>query len=247
MTEYNENKKSVSEQIVETIRSGGVKMRPKWHFALKTILALTGGIILFLTLIYIASFAIFMLRQTGVLFAPTFGFRGGYVFLRSLPWLLISLLVVFIVVLEILVRHYSFAYRRPLLYSVAGIAFLVIAGGYAVAITSFHGRMFRSAERGELPLAGGFYREYGHQRFRNIHKGSVEEVFENKLTIKNRRDETLSVVMTPETYFPSGSDFSPGDLVVVFGDRDDHAVRASGIRKIDFDYDSDVRPTPRRR
>ena len=107
MTEYNENKKSVSEQIVETIRSGGVKMRPKWHFALKTILALTGAVILLLTLIYIASFAIFMLRQTGVLFAPTFGFRGGYVFLRSLPWLLISLLVVFIVVLEILVRHYS--------------------------------------------------------------------------------------------------------------------------------------------
>ena len=39
MTEYNENKKSVSEQIVEAIKSGEVKMRPKWHFALKTILA----------------------------------------------------------------------------------------------------------------------------------------------------------------------------------------------------------------
>jgi len=236
------NKKSIRDQIVETIKSGGVKMRPKWHFALKTILALTGAIILLLTLIYIASFAIFMLRQTGVLFAPTFGFRGGYVFLRSLPWLLISLLAVFIVILEILVRRYSFAYRRPLLYSVAGIAFLVIAGGYAVAITSFHGRMFRSAERGELPWAGGFYREYGHQRFRNIHKGAVEEVFENKLTIRSRRDETLSVVMTPETYFPSGPDFAVGDWVVVFGDRDDHTVRASGIRKIDANGDLDFSP-----
>ena len=146
----------------------------------------------------------------------------------------------FVIILEILVRRYSFAYRRPLLYSVAGVTLLVIVGGYVVAGTSFHGRMFRYAERNELPLVGGFYREYGHQRFRNIHKGLVEEAAENKLVIKDRRGEILTVLMTPETRLSSGADFLKGDLVVVFGNRDDHTVRALGIRKIPKDNDFNV-------
>lgn len=233
----NEQKKSARDLVLEAIKIGEVKMRPKWHFILKAILGVIGAFIIALALLYLASFIIFISRQTGVWFAPISGFRGWYVFLMSLPWMLVSLLIMFVIVLELLVRRYSFAYRMPLLYSAAGVVLLVVAGGYVVANTSFHGRMFRYAEKNELPMAGRFYREYGHQRFKNIHKGLIEEVAEKKLIIKDRRGEMLAVLIVPDTRLDFGADFSKGDLVVVFGNRDDHTVRALGIRKISKDND----------
>ncbi len=228
---------------MEAIKAGRVKMRPKWHFVLKAVLAALGGILLLLAVLYLTSFILFILRQTGVLFVPVFGFGGWHIFFTSLPWLLIFLLMIFIIVLEILVRRYSFAYRRPLLYSAAGIALLAIIGGYIVAATPLHGKLFKNAERGNLPFAGRFYREYGLQRLQNVNLGIIIEITNEGFLIQNRRNDILRVIITPETRFPLGTDFAENDTVVVFGERDDGAVRALGVRKVgdEFGPEPDMR------
>lgn len=208
-------------------------MRPKWHFVFKAFLAAIGVIILLLALLYLASFILFILRQTGVLFVLVFGSPGWHAFFVSLPWLLIFLLFVFIVILEILVRRYSFAYRQPLLYSAIGIVIFVLIGGYIVAVTPLHGRLFMEAERNKLPFVGQFYREYGQQRFRDIHRGIITEIIQNGFVIKNRRGEMLTVMITRRTRLPLGADFSEGDLVIVFGNRDDDTVKAFGVQEVD--------------
>lgn len=230
------NKKSIRDQVLEAIENGRVKMRPKWHFILKSALLITGTIILVLTLLYLASFIIFVLRQTGILFVPIFGSGGWRVFFSSLPWFLLLLLLVFIVILEALIRRYSFAYRRPLVYSAAGIVLAIIIGGYAVAETSLHGRMFKNAEKGRLPIAGRLYRKYGLMRFQNIHLGTITETTDNGFVIQNRRGETLRVIITPETRFPLGTDFARNDTVVVLGKRNDGEIRAIGIRKVSDEF-----------
>ncbi|MBU4141685.1 hypothetical protein KKE99_02325, partial [Patescibacteria group bacterium] len=93
--ENNKNQKSIKESILSVIKSGQVKMRPRWHFVLKTALAAFGVIILVLTVLYLASFIIFVLRQTGVLFVPAFGLQGWFAFFTNLPIFLIGLLIVF--------------------------------------------------------------------------------------------------------------------------------------------------------
>ena len=112
------------------------------------------------------------------------------------------------------------------------IAFALL-GGFLVAQTTFHSRLLERAEHNKLPFAGSFYREYGAPRFRNVHIGEVTEVTEQGFMIKTRRDEVLRIVVTPETRFPLGLDIQQGDRVVVFGDRDDDAVQALGIQRID--------------
>lgn len=230
---HNESEReSIKDKVLTRIKSGQVAMRPKWHFALRAILAALASVIALLALLYLVSFVAFMLRETGVLFVPAFGFRGLSAFFASLPWVLLAVSAAFVAVLEVLVRRYSFAYRRPLLVSLAAIILLVLTGGIMIARTSFHRGLLRQAEERRLPLGEFLYRGYGRPRLRNIHPGMVTELIEGGFFMQSRRGESLRVMVNPETRFPFGIDFAEGDAVVVFGERDDGTVRAQGIRSM---------------
>lgn len=231
MEKNSEKQETIKENILATIKSGQVKMRPRWHFFLKAVLATLGAIILFLFVLYLASFIIFILRQTGVLFVPAFGMQGWFAFFTHLPVFLIFLLIIFVAVLELLVRHYAFAYRRPLLYSALVIFVLAVAGALAIANTSFHRDISKQTEKDAASLTGKFYRDYEKQIFRDVHRGQIIKISNTGFLINNRREEVLTVIVTRRTRLPMGSDFYLGDIVVVFGDRDDGVVQALGIQK----------------
>ncbi len=158
--------------MVAAIKSGQIKMRPRWHFAVRAALLASGIVLFSLALLYLASFIVFILHQTGLWRAPGFGLRGLRVFLFSLPWLLLAVALIFLVILEFLVRRYAFAYGRPLFYSVIAIVLLVLAGALAVAQTSFHRGLFRQAEENRLPWVGPLYRAYNFDKF-NIEDGRL--------------------------------------------------------------------------
>lgn len=235
--ENNEQTKTIKEHILATIESGQVKMRPRWHFALKAMLAALGGIILGLTVLYLASFIIFILRQTGVLFVPAFGWEGWFAFFTHLPIFLIILVIVFIIGLELLVRHCAFAYRRPLLYSAFGIFVLVIFGALAVVNSHLHGNLAKYANDNKDTFVGRFYVDYSQQRFPDVHRGMIIEMTNNGFVMRDPGEESLTVFISRRTRLPFGADFSDGDIVVVFGSRDDGSVQAFGVQEIDAGLD----------
>ncbi len=220
------------ERVLESIKSGRVVMRPRWHFVLKAVLLAVGGSIIFLAILYLVSFTLFILRRTGILFVPSFGARGWYVFLVSLPWILILVSLVFILVLEVLVRQYAFAYRRPLLYSLLGIILLVFLGGFIVDSAHVQGRFSRFAEEHRVPFARDFYRQFQPPRFGNVHGGNITEVASSGFVMKDMEGDFFSVIITPRTRLPLGADFSTGDSVVVFGDIESTTIQAFGVREM---------------
>ena len=130
-----ENK--IKQDVLAAIAGGEIKQRPRWFFVLRGTLVGIGIGLGLCVVLYLISFILFILRETGVWFTPAFGFRGWFVFFRSLPWVLIGLSLIFTAVLEILVKRYSFAYREPLMYSVLGIVAIVAAGGFLLAGEAF--------------------------------------------------------------------------------------------------------------
>jgi hypothetical protein len=223
----------IKNKVLAKIKAGETRMRPKWHFILKTTLLAVGTVLATLTLLYLLSFVLFVLRQSGVWFPPAFWVRGLCIFFASLPWVLIALAIVFIVVLEVLVKRYAFAYRRPLLYSVVGIIILVLLGSVAISQTRVHQGFFKHAKEGRLPVAGPLYREFGMKRHKSVHPGIITEIADDGFKIENHRNEILTVIITAETRFPLGLDFVVDDEVVVLGERDNGTVTAFGIRRID--------------
>lgn len=217
MTNFEEE--AIQKNVFEAIASGKVKMRSKWYFGLQTILAIVGGIILGLFLIYIVGFIIFLLRQSGLLFAPGIGLSGWYIFFRSLPWLLILLSLIFLLVLIILINHYSFSYQRPLLYSL--IVILVIVTG---------GSLFVSYQRFNPPILENYYSGYGAGELTDVHRGEIVVLASNGFILQGLSGET-STVLFDSGMSPGGeSSFRAGDFVVVFGDRDPSGfIEASAI------------------
>ena len=219
-------------------------MRPRWHFVLRGGLWFVGTILAALTLLYLASFIVFTMHQSGSWFVPGFGWSALGVFFRSLPFLLVFLALLFMVLLEVLVSRYTFAYDKPLLYSALAIIVLVIFGGLAVGKTSLHSGLFRQAGKDRLPFAGELYRGYGMARSRELPLGMVEEITEDGWNVRNFRGEIVHVLVTPATSFPFGEDIEVGDTVVIFGEpQGDGVIKAFGAREISED---DVEAPPRR-
>ena len=233
MNGLDSQKQSIREKVLAAIKAGDVTMRPKWHFMLRAILFVTGIVLMFLAIIYLASFIIFILSDTGTWFLPIFGAPGWFEFFRSLPWILILLALVFIIVMELLVRHYTFAYRQPLLYSAIGIIVLVVIGSTSLAALHFHDHFLRYAEDIHLPIASDFYHGFGTTHHDNVHLGTITTTTDDGFLIREHRGGILRVIISSQTRFPLGTDFAEGDTVLVFGARNDDMINALGVREVE--------------
>lgn len=228
-----EKNNKIKEIVLAKIKSGQAKMKPKWHFVLRSVLLVSGIIILSIALFYLVSFILFALRQTGVLFMPAFGLAGVKAFFVSLPWILILVSIIFIIALEILVRQYSFAYRKTFLYSLFAIILFIVLGGWVTFASGLHQGLFNQATQGKLPVAGPLYRGMGFGHPQDVYVGKIEKIGEKGLDIQNQAGEKLEIKASPETRFPFGTDFEEGDTVMVFGKMEKgSSVEAIGIHCI---------------
>lgn len=234
MTDNDTNKRSLERNVMDAIHSGRVRMRPRWKFILSGALAALGLVILAFTLLFIASFSFFVLRQTGVIFMPDFGTRGLFEFFAALPFILIILLVLFLIVLEILVQRYRVGYRTPLLVSVLAILAIVVIGGYAIDRTHVHDMLLRQARiPGGLPPPIALVYRDGAQHVPNVYHGTISAVIPGGfLMLDDDGAGTTTVLVDSSTQVPSNTSFEPGEEVVVFGQAASGTVHAFGVREI---------------
>lgn len=225
-------KSSISDKVLDQIKGDQVKMKPRIYFVLKTLLIVLGIFIVTLFALYLVSFIVFALRASGAWYLSGFGFRGIKASIVLIPWLLILMFLALIIILEVLVKRFSFSYRQPILYSVLGIIIFVFLGSFAIGKTGLHPNLFQKAREGRLPVAEKFYRGFGMAKFHNVHRGIVSELIDNGFSIKTRNDEILTVVVSPETRFLFKGNIKAGDIVIILGKRDDHTITALGVRKI---------------
>lgn len=241
--ENSQNGKNIRERIVLAAKSGKLKMRPKWHFVLRSALWAAGIGVMALAALYFASLFLFINRETGIWLAPIFGWQGIIVFLMSLPWMIIVLVLIFTLILEILVSRYGFAYRLPLLYSALALLLAVFAGAIMVAQTSLHEKLSRCPRTdrpiddarfapNNTPCGKGVYRDLGPRRFNDFHYGKIGEINDKNLIITTRHREDLIVEISPRTRLPFGAQFEVGDELAVVGKRNGDHVEAFGIIQI---------------
>lgn len=223
---------SIQNAVLDKIKAGEAKMRPRWHYALKAVLILIGLIMVALAALYVASLSLFVMRENGALFAPAFGWRGMHVFFVSIPWILILLCIAFVIILELLVKHYAFAYRRPLLYSVAFVLLFTLFGSIFVVRSGLHENMYRQVVQKKLPVAGPLYRSVESHMPKRIHPGIVLEINDQGFTMQRRDKNIIFVIVTPRTHILPPGVVSPKEEVVVFGEKNGGGITAFGVRRI---------------
>lgn len=224
----NDKKSNIVNKILEAIRNKEIKMKPKIYFVLKAVLAVLAIIVIALFVLYLISFIAFNMRLSGIWYLPGFGFPALRDFFILLPWLLISAALGLIIVLEIFVKHFTFAFRQPILYSLLAIIILVLLGNFIIARTFLHPYLFLKAREGRFPIPIG-ESVYRGERFNNVHRGIVSKINDNGFTIETYQKESLDII----TFSLPKIEVKENDEVVVFGKRDDGKVNAFEIRLID--------------
>ena len=148
-------------KIIEKLKKGEIKMHPKWHFILKAVLFGLAVFIIGLFCLFLCSFILFSFRP--------------------FPWFLFLLLILFVALLEHLFNKYSFAYKRPVIYSLIIIVSLLFVMGLMMNKVCFHEMM----EKRNLPGIEKFYKKYPckeclKEKIRNLENPNFE--------IKKRRE-----------------------------------------------------------
>lgn len=219
---------TIRQLIMQRIANGGTRMRPAWHFGLVTALWALGILLVLLTTMLLISFVVFAMRQTGVMSAPAFGLRGVLPFVAAIPWLLVVLCALFVLGLEMLTRHFAFAYRRPLLVSLAVIIGIAFVGGSLFARTPFHPRLFDRAAQGRLPIAGPLYQRYGFGIDSTIYPGVISSLQGDIIMLSNRRGMSIAVRITDTTDIGEGI-LAIGRPVIVLGEKEGTTITALSI------------------
>ncbi len=227
----------IKEKVLERIKNQRLKMKPRWHFILKTILMVGGALIILLTLIYLISLIGFVLHQSGLTFLPAFGWPGLMILLSSLPWFILAGIIIFIGVLGLLVRHHPISYRKPLIYSLLAILILITIGGLISLEFGFHQNVWQRINKGPMEF---LYRS-AMPHPENVHIGLIEGMTEEEITIINDLNEKISVSVSSETRFPRGMGFQVGDQVIIWGRRDNGSIRAFGMGRFDNRFDSQLK------
>jgi len=239
MSEQN-SKNSLSQEVLAKIKERQVKPRSRLYFVCRNCLFAASVAFVFLSVSLLVSFIIFILRARGTLFLMEFGWPGIRVLLFSFPWFLVALVLLFVVLLEFLINRFGFAYRRPLIYSIFGVAVVVLSVGALVAATPLHTNAFKSAAESKLPVAGALYRSYGRAPLPpNVFSGRVVEPNSGQeIQIETLTGERLHIQISTSTrrrIINRNGVIKKNDPVMIIGEVQGARIRAFGVKKFEED------------
>lgn len=199
-------------QIIDAIKKGNAKMRPRWYFVVQGILIVFACLMTFFLLILAISFIVFALQQNGGLLATGFGLTGWAVFFHALPWSVILLSLALVLILLVLLKRYSFIYHQPSLYILLVLIIVIALGSFFIEAINFHHRI----EENDIPGIETVY-QYETTPQNYIYRGEIVELAPNGFVLENAIGET-STFQVASSAVLNLSLFKIGDFVMVFAE-----------------------------
>ncbi len=124
------NKKSqlkLAEKIMSQVKTGQIKMKPKWYFVVGSISLLSGIITLGMGAMFLVNLTVFTLRGRG----PMVSWKLQMM-LKNFPWWIPVLAVVGVVLGINLLRKYDFSYQKNFKLIVVSFVLAILAAGFMI-------------------------------------------------------------------------------------------------------------------
>jgi len=232
----NQNK-DIKSIVLEKIQSGKINMKPRFYFVLKVVSLAVVSLLTLLTSSLLISFIIFSLIGSGKLFLFGFGARGILMFFVLFPWPLLIVEIVFIILLEWLIKKFKFGYQSSLSRLVFVLLLISIAISVIIDFTPLHSNLQHRAEQRGLPFVGDYYRGIrrplpGQEIFRGVVSdvSTSSFVLDQKTDDDNMPNQKYVIILPPST--PQVAIPTVGDTVFVAGQlMPGNTVKAYGFQK----------------
>ena len=213
----------LSKKVMKEIHQKQVKMRPRAHFLVGSILlgiGLAGALIL---ATFFINLAIFRLRVHGPLGYLGFGRFGLRPFLATFPWLLFLVAVGGLFGGLALLRRYDISYKKSFLGLAISLLVLILTAGFLLDFLGFNERA-----RGLKPLGPLFPEQFAGEDWV---VGEILEAKNGELVIVTPRGEEVTIKMDEKTLLPFGKDFAVGERIRAIGEWQQGSFMAKGIGK----------------
>lgn len=227
------NEQELSKKIMQEIESGNVSQHSKNYFVMRALLWGLGLGVCALSAIFVFSFLLFKLRLQGVWVLPELGVGGIRDLLLSLPFFIMLYILGFSIILYWFTKSYSFAYRKPMAYTLLAIILIVTLGGFLVARTPLHLWAYRNF-RGPGPI-NFIYRDAEKTPLHNGVLGEVVSISSNKLDLLTIFKKHCELIISDDTFFPNKEEVVAGDFIIARGQNNGNSFYAVGIKEIPAD------------
>src|SRR5450759_706607 len=220
---------NMKQKILEQIEEQHLDPRATWRFRLERMLKHSAVAFRFaMTPLDLARRG-YILVQNGTLDDLRLGPRWAHPAFFDFPWQLLVLVVVFGILSFVVLRRTARLYRVARWWLVAALVVAVVAGAGAAYATNLTRFTLRAGPGQELFRRGG-------NPFGGMMGGAVIGVIVSRTTqrwvVDSLTGERWLVIVTEETYFPSGSDIPVGMIVRVVGRHLKTTIYAVGIRPV---------------
>ena len=223
--------------MLQKIREGRISMRSRAYFLARLILTSVLVVVTLLLSLFVVSFIVFSVQESGEQFLLGFGQKGLQTFLILFPWFTSSVAIFLLIILEWLVHSFKFGYRIPMLRIFFGIVIVAVVGSALVSLTPLHSTLLEKADNNQLPLIGAVYEEIHDSRApKGFFRGEVRSVATSSFVIThNDRDRDAddgSWVVVPPPEFDMKT-ITVGKKVYVAGETEKETVSAYGIHEFE--------------
>lgn len=225
---------SIKEKLLKDIKSGSVHMTPRAFFMLKIVATILVTTAVVITTLLIFNFLFFSIRISNTAALLHFGERGLVTFLHFFPWPLLALDIVFLLILQRLLRQFRFAYSVPMLYLLVLLIALSALFGYMLDQVRLNDFLERS--RHFAPPVGAFYdgARRPPPKGSGICRCTIIDIVGDTLIVEDTREKstsTMTVILPANNTYATSTSLKVGDVIYIAGDEKEGVINAFGIRK----------------
>jgi hypothetical protein len=236
MNEDNKTQIDIKNEVLNKIKSGQINMRSKAYFLVKLGFLSILTILITLVSVFLLSFVLFSSSLDGSLFLVRFGGTGLYNFILTLPWYLLLLDIFLLILLDMLLKSFSFGYKSPVVFLFGGTFLFITIISTLINFTPLHQKIMNSVEGNKSPLFHNIY-DGVDSRYQKpgTWKGYVGKINGNSFQFKYVKGITgqygdAEVFAVNEITVVDK--LMEGDLVFVAGNILDNRIMAYGIKKL---------------
>ena len=149
--------KNITENVMEQIHIGKVKMKPKMYFVVGSILTFIGLVSSVVVSVFLFGLIKFSLRAHGRM--------GQYRFdelVSNFPWWTLVFAIIILVLGIWLIRKYDFSYKKEPWMIILGFVLVILVSGWVIDMTGLNDKLFQHG-----PMKGMMQNYYPNKNIQN--------------------------------------------------------------------------------
>lgn len=213
----------VKEEITSKIKSGELKMKPKWYFVVGTALLFQGTLGIILLGIFVSNLCFYYLRSYGPFGYLFLGRVGVNPFLETFPWKLLILVGLSLLIGFKLLKKYEFSYSKHSIYLFLMLMFAIILSGLLADLVGFNERVRQNK----------FLHPIYSERFlgHDWMMGEIKQKTSDGFILETPHGDLVQIKINKQTVSPHGNEFDEGRRVRLVGEFYQDASRSGDFFK----------------